>query len=156
MVPLTLATANVAELLGSSTAPIILISGIGLLLLVMSGRILHVSDRLRSIMQMDFTTRRGKQVDVLHHRARMLRVAIVALCSSIFSSGILLVLNVIGDMGLFRVGDLIIGTLLILSTVGIAIASGGLLYDVIWSLRAVEVEIEQYTEEKKTGKTPSA
>ncbi len=151
MVIPTFASTNVTELLGSSTAPIILISGIGLLLLVMSGRILHVSDRLRSLMQLGYSVRREKQVRVLHHRARMLRMAIASLCSSIFCSGILLVLNAIGEIGLFRVGDLIIGTLLILSTVGIAVASGGLLYDVIWSLRAVEVEIEEYAEQKKTG-----
>ena len=141
---------NLSELLNNSTAPVILISGVGILLLVISNRIMHVSDRLRSIMQQGYSPRRQIQVDVLHHRAQILRGSIVSLCSSVFCSGVMLVLTVLRELDVMPDNDWLIGLLLILSTLAIAIASGGLLHDVVLSLRALEMEIKDYVTEKKT------
>ncbi|MEM8549320.1 MAG: DUF2721 domain-containing protein [Verrucomicrobiota bacterium] len=144
----TFATVSIPEILSSSTAPVILISGIGLLLLVISNRIVHVSDRLRSIMQSSYSPERERQVDVLHHRAKILRGSIIALCTSIFTSGVLLVVNVINELHVIEAASGVIASLLILSTLSIAVASGGLLHDVVLSLRAIEVEIKQYVSQR--------
>jgi Protein of unknown function (DUF2721) len=81
--------AEVTRILSASIAPVIVISGVGLLLLTMSNRYSHISDLARDMLS-DLETTTGslrrhtleRQVLIVYRRARILRLAIImaALC----------------------------------------------------------------------------
>jgi len=78
------------QILSASIAPVIVISGVGLLLLSMINRHSRVIDRARDLVKdLDATqenARRGtlvEQVRIIYRRARILRVAIILSASSI-------------------------------------------------------------------------
>ena len=89
------AVAQLIRILTASIAPVIMISGVGLLLLSMSNRYGRVIDRARELTkdldatQMDATqedTRRQllvEQVQIIYRRARILRLAIILSSASI-------------------------------------------------------------------------
>ena len=116
-----------SQLLANSTSPLILISGIGILLLVISNRITHVIDRIRELSsKLDKehgTTAQTlqKEIQTMMKRAHALRISMVSLCASILSSSLLLVV----------------------STLGIVIAAVALLRDIIYSLHALKLDLQQ-------------
>jgi len=137
-----------SQLLANSTSPLILISGIGILLLVISNRIIHVIDRIRELtLKMDkehgtmVQTLRA-EIQTMMKRARTLRTSMVSLCASILSSSLLLVFSVLEafDEGAYHFEG---SVLLVISTLGIAIAAAALLMDVIYSLHALKLDLQQ-------------
>ena len=83
--------AQLIRILSASIAPVIVISGVGLLLLSMTNRYSHVIDRARDLAkEVDGTGDEGRrsllvrQVQIIYRRARILRVAIILSTASIF------------------------------------------------------------------------
>jgi Protein of unknown function (DUF2721) len=134
--------------LANSTTPLILISGIGILLLVISNRITHVIDRIRELSsKLDKehgTTAQTlqKEIQTMMKRAHALRISMVSLCASILSSSLLLVIAVLEafDDGVYHIAG---SVLLVVSTLGIAIAAAALLRDVIYSLHVLKLDLQQ-------------
>ena len=137
-----------SQLLANSTSPLILISGIGIFLMVLNSRIIHVIDRIRDLtLQLDnehdtLVQTLRTEIQIMMRRARILRTSIVSLSASILSSSFLLVVAVLEafDDGVYHIAG---STLLIVSVLGIAIAAAGLLMDVVYSLHALKLHLQQ-------------
>ena len=76
--------AQLVPILTASIAPVIVISGVALLLLSMTNRYTHLTERMRALVKdiesVDDGTRRDslvEQVRILYRRARILRLAII-------------------------------------------------------------------------------
>ena len=81
--------AQLIRILSASIAPVIVISGVGLVLLSMTNRYGHVIDRARELIK-DLDTQNEQhrkllvhQVQIIYHRARVLRLAIMLSSASI-------------------------------------------------------------------------
>ena len=136
------------QILANTISPIVLISGVGILLMVISNRITHVIDRTRQLaLYLDkeegtkLSTLQG-EIKIMMQRAHILRISIISLCISILSSSLLLICVLLEafDDGVYHYAG---SFLLIVSVVGIAIATAALLIDVVNSLRALKMDIEE-------------
>ncbi|MEA3419462.1 MAG: DUF2721 domain-containing protein [Campylobacterota bacterium] len=144
-----------SQLLVNSTSPLILISGIGILLLVISNRITHVIDRIRELTlktdKEDGTTTQilRAEIQIMMKRARTLRTSMVSLCASILSSTLLLVFSVLEafNEGVYHFEG---SALLVVSILGIAIAAACLLRDAIYSLHALQLDLQQINLEESS------
>ncbi len=136
------------QILANTTPPIILISGVGIILLVISNRITHVIDRIRqlaSYLDKEEGTKLSAlqdEIKIMMKRAHILRISIASLCVSILSSSFILICAL---MEAFHDGiyHYVGASLLVVSVAGITIAIGALLMDVVDSLRALKIDIEQ-------------
>lgn len=132
-----------AKILASGTTPIVLISGISILLLVSTTRMTHVSEKIRQLLpDMQAHSSIRTQIDMLVKKARVLRIAIVALCASILSSSILLICAAFEALGIGTYHHIIGTVFLVLSTLGIVTAALALLVDALYSLHAIMHHIE--------------
>lgn len=132
-----------AKILASGTTPIVLISGISILLLVSTTRMTHVSEKIRQLLpDMQAHSSIRTQIDMLVKKARVLRIAIVALCASILSSSILLICAAFEALGIGTYHHIVGTVFLVLSTLGIVTAALALLVDALYSLHAIMHHIE--------------
>ena len=140
--------AQLIRILSASIAPVIVISGVGLVLLSMTNRYSHVIDRARELIRdldaQDDQHRKllANQVQIIYRRARVLRLAIM-----LSSASILFVALTV--LALFA-GQLIGATIDYVSVPCFGLCLLGLLgslfffiRDVTISLRALELEITE-------------
>jgi hypothetical protein len=142
-----LATHDVVPLLQVAVGPVILISGVGLLLLSMTNRLGRLIDRsrqlsheLRSVGEDD---RIGliAQVRILTARARLVRLAIALATTSLLLAALLIILLFL--TALFGLELAVVLSLVFIACMGCLIASLVVfLRDINLSLRAVMLEIE--------------
>ena len=142
-----LATHDVVPLLQVAVGPVILISGVGLLLLSMTNRLGRLIDRsrqlsreLRSVGEDD---RIGiiAQVRILTARARLVRLAIALATTSLLLAAFLIILLFL--TALFGLELAVVLSLVFIACMGCLIASLVVfLRDINLSLRAVMLEIE--------------
>jgi hypothetical protein len=142
-----LATHDVVPLLQVAVGPVILISGVGLLLLSMTNRLGRLIDRsrqlsreLRSVGEDD---RIGliAQVRILTSRARLVRLAIALATTSLLLAALLIILLFL--TALFGLELAVVLSLVFIACMGCLIASLVVfLRDINLSLRAVMLEIE--------------
>jgi hypothetical protein len=139
------------RILSASIAPVIVISGVGLLLLSMTNRYSHVIDRARVLVkELDDTTddtRRHvliEQVKITYSRARILRLAIILGSASIFCVTVTVLSLFAGQVLGVQVEYVSVPTF----GLGLLALLGSLYHfigDVTVSLRALELEISSYT-----------
>jgi len=138
--------AQLIQILSASIAPVIVISGVGLVLLSMTNRYSHMIDRARELIRdidaqdAQHRKRLADQVQIIYRRARVLRLAIM-----LSSASILFVALTV--LALFA-GQLIGATVDYVSVpcFGLCLLAllGSLFFfirDVTISLRALELEI---------------
>lgn len=138
------------KFLQSSISPIVLISGVGLILLSLSNRLGRTTDRSREIVKELRETkdkkskkRRIVQLNILYRRSKILRFAIVSISFSILTSS--LIIPILLVMNLFVVDLKIFGILLFLLSVLGMITSAILLFiDVTLSLKALQIGVNEY------------
>lgn len=84
---------NALSAIQTATSPVILISGVGLLLLTMTNRLGRAIDRARSLSSggADVNPANEAQIAVLMKRARLLRKAILCAVGAALSAGILVI-----------------------------------------------------------------
>jgi hypothetical protein len=133
--------------LETAISPVILISGVGLLLLTMTNRLGRIIDRSRALSS-DLSTlsveRRGrvnKELDILWSRARLIRIAIIlASLSSLFASILVILLFLIPlfhwDM------PLLITALFIICMVSLIASLIVFILEVNHTLSALKIELE--------------
>ncbi|MBL9127153.1 MAG: DUF2721 domain-containing protein [Verrucomicrobiales bacterium] len=132
-----------------AVGPVILISGVGLLLLSMTNRYGRVIDRARALSD---TLRRApsdphhayrSQLDILLRRARLVRLSILLAASSLLMAALMIIaLFLAGLLGL-EIGDVV--ALLFIASMGCLI--GSLLVflgDLNVSLAALKLEVESH------------
>jgi len=136
--------------LQSSISPIVLISGVGLLLLSLSNRLGRTTDRsrdivkeLREIEDEESKNRKIVQLNILYRRSKILRFSIVSIAFSILTSSliipVLLVMNLlVVDLTTFGI------FLFLLSILGMITSAILLFVDVTLSLKALQIGVNEY------------
>lgn len=142
------APSPLVPLIQLSISPMILISGVGMLLLTLSNRFARVVDRTRSISrdlrQTPENARTGlqQQLAVLYRRSRLLRFSITLAGCSVLAAGSLILVLFVGAIlgrGLFAPA-----ATLFLCGVALLVASVVVfLFDLHLSLRALDQELER-------------
>jgi uncharacterized protein DUF2721 len=140
---------SLVHFLQSSITPMVLISGVGLLLLSLTSRLGRTIDRSRIIanelQHRDVRHREMKvqQLSILYRRSKLLRSSIVAISFSILSSS--LIIPVLLIMNLWAVDLKIPGVVLfLLSVAGIILSAIFLLIDVTLTLKALHYEVKDH------------
>jgi hypothetical protein len=93
---------QILQVIQAAIAPVVLISGVGLLLLTLSGRLGRIVDRTRIVAaerNLVDPAHRGAlelQLQILGHRARLIRLALALSASSVAVSGLLITLLFLG------------------------------------------------------------
>jgi len=127
--------------------PVILISGVGLLLLSMTNRLGRTIDRSRDLVELRRTgseEERGRcklQLEILWRRARLLRSAIILAAASVLFACLLIILLFVSALLHWEIAVLII----VLFTACMAAVIGSLVYfirDIDLSLHALATELE--------------
>lgn len=138
------------KFLQSSISPIVLISGVGLILLSLSNRLGRTTDRSREIVKelkiIDNEAskdRRVVQLNILYRRSRILRLAIVSISFSILTSSLIIPILLI--MNLFLIDLKVFGIFLfMLSVLGMITSAIMLFIDVTLSLKALQIGVNEY------------
>ena len=134
----------VIQILQISIAPVVLISGVGLIILSQTNRMAHLTNRIR---QMRAEAKRGdalklqQQIGLLYRRAKINRLSIISLLLCIFFDA--LVIFDIFISKIFAIENGLVTT--ILFTVSLIFLIFGLIafiVDVNYNLIALKIEIE--------------
>jgi len=140
---------SLIEFLRSSFSPVILISGVGLLLLSLNQRLGRTIDRSRYIVSelndpsCRFRERKLKQLRILYNRGRILRFSITSISFSILTSS--LIIPVLLTMEFFKVNLRSVGVaLFLMSVLGIILSAISLLMDVTLALKALNLEVDDH------------
>ena len=138
------------QFLQSSISPIVLISGVGLILLSLSNRLGRTTDRSRDIVKelRDNKNKKSQkrkivQLNILYRRSKILRFSIVSISFSILTSSLIipvLLIMQLADMDLKIIGIF----LFLLSVTGIVISAILLFVDVTLSLKALQIGVNEY------------
>ena len=135
-------------ILSASIAPVIVISGVGLLLLTMTNRYSRVIDRARVLvkeMERVAEPKRekmmAKELEIVYRRARILRYAIILSSVSVLFVG-LTVLSLFAAQLLGLRADVVSVPAFALSLIALIASLYFFIRDVTISLTALELEIE--------------
>ena len=141
-------TNSLIPLIQTSTTPVILISGMGLLLLTMTNRMGRIMDRSRiyaaQLRQAGPTERTilEQQLDATWQRARIVRLALTAATSSMLMSAALVIVIFVGSLVQRDLGRLMLflfsGAIILLVASLLAF-----LRDIFVSLAALKLEVDQ-------------
>jgi len=127
--------------------PVILISGIGLLLLTLTNRFGRAVDRSRQLAREmrdanDLERRRlSGQVEVLYRRAGLIRIAIIMAAMSVLLASVLIISLFLTALMKLEVGPLI-SLLFICCMLSLIISLAAFIRDIQLSLAALKLELE--------------
>ncbi|HEX6095894.1 MAG TPA: DUF2721 domain-containing protein [Thermoanaerobaculia bacterium] len=130
-----------------AVGPVILISGIGLLLLGMSNRYGRTIDRTREIARecrgvpTSDRERATAQLRILMSRARLLRAAIALACVSVLLAAVLVIVLFVGELMSLEVTAPLVGGLFIACMTALLAALFLYIADVNHSLGALKLEV---------------
>lgn len=136
------------QILGSALTPITLISGVGLMMLCMTNRYNHATDRIRKLIhKRELTGNKHEpviddEIRLVYKRALFLRHAMMSICLSMVSSGLLVATNVLSH---FLTTDLTsLASLWLFAATGLIVLSSIFFFiEVITSLRALGSAIKR-------------
>jgi len=139
---LRLNNADLIPILQTAIGPVILISGVGLILLTMTNRLGRTIDRARELAD---SYNEGKvivagQLTILWSRARLLRASILFAAMSALFSALLVIALFIGVLGKIEIG-LEISGLFIGSMVSLIVSLFLFIRDINKSLGALKIEL---------------
>jgi|ERR1041384_998627 hypothetical protein len=128
--------------------PVILISGVGLLLLTLSNRFGRAVDRSRQLgREMREATeadrrRLGKQVEILYRRARVIRLSIIMAAVSVLLASLLIIGLFLTALWSWEVG-LVIVLLFVCCLSSLIVSLAAFIRDIQLSLHALKLELQQ-------------
>jgi hypothetical protein len=134
--------------------PVILISGVGLLLLTLTNRYGRTIDRARQLVrekrECSETDRRRLegQVEILYRRARLIRLSILLAGVSVLLASVLIIVLFLTALWKLEVG-LLISLLFIACMVSLSGSLGAFLHDINLSLGALKLELGHRQAEKQ-------
>ena len=131
----------------TSIGPVILVSGVGLLLLSMTNRLGRIVDRSRLLArelpragaERDFLV---AQLAILYRRAKVVRLSIILATASVLLAGLLIILLFLGAL-LSIEAALLVSLCFILCMTSLIASLIVFLYELQMSLKALRVELEQ-------------
>lgn len=138
--------ADLVPTLQLSIGPVILISGIGLLLLSMTNRLGRVIDRSRTLirdLRIAAEDDRGNvraQLEILSRRARIVRAAIALAALSVLLAALLVISLFVGALLQLPIVDLLVA-LFVLCLVSLIVSLAFFISDINLSLRALWLEM---------------
>jgi Protein of unknown function (DUF2721) len=142
-------TKSLVDFFQSSISPLVLISGVGLILLSLTNRLARTIDRSRGLVaeikKDDSHDKEQKRIQlrILVKRSYILKYSIVSISFSILSSS--LIIPVLLLMYLFHIELAILGKIFfLLSIIGIIFSAIFLFIDVSLTLKALEIEVKEY------------
>ena len=145
----TISLSQLVPILQLAIGPVILISGVGLLLLTLTNRFGRMVDRSRLLNQeleseslaSGEADRLQAQIDILHRRAEILRLSIILGAITVLLVGVLILVLFLSALLKLEAGPLIIAIFCVwqLSLIGSMLA---FIRDMNLSLKAVRLEIE--------------
>ena len=143
-----------------AVSPVILISGVGLLLLSMTNRFGRVVDRIRA--QAELLRRTSEpdrprilmQMDVLGARSRMIRSAIWFAGISVLTAAVMIILLFVAVLMHFEAALLLAG-LFVGCLLSLILSLSYFLRDINLSLRALDLEVRASNGQAQAGASPS-
>jgi len=133
----------------AAIAPVVLISGVGLLLLTLSGRLGRIVDRTRlvaaELKSVDEHERAGllHQLNVLRHRARLIRLALTLSATAVALVGLVITLLFLGQIYPWHV-TLVCTVLFVAALLCVVVAMFVFVRELTESLVALELSIEDH------------
>ncbi len=133
----------------SLISPVVLISGVGLLLLSLTNRLGRVIDRSRILVKELEDDDKEKfenkkiQISVLYKRSRILRTSITSISFSILFSSLMILLLFLGYFLKINIEPVFI-TFFILAIIGLILSIILFLIDVSLTLKALKFQIRNY------------
>jgi len=128
--------------------PVILISGVGLLLLTLSNRFGRAVDRsrqlgreMREAAEAD-RQRLGRQVEILYRRARVIRLSIIMAAVSVLLASLLIIGLFLTALWSWEVG-LVIVLLFVGCLSSLIVSLAAFIRDIQLSLHALKLELQQ-------------
>jgi hypothetical protein len=136
------------QLMQSLISPVVLISGVGLLLLSLTNRLGRVIDRSRILVkELDNDKKNFEikkiQISVLYKRSRILRTSITFISFSILFSSLMILLLFLGYFLKINI-ELVFITFFILAIIGLILSIISFLIDVSLTLKALKFQIKNY------------
>jgi hypothetical protein len=135
------------QVLSAAVTPLVLISGVGLILLSLVNRYNHAIDRTRQLHNTphenkELFIRRQKQVRHMYRRCIILKRSIGFLILSVASSGIIILLSVIQlvtgvNFDNFKTAFLFLGILTLVLSILL------FFFDIRLSMKALDIELEE-------------
>jgi len=132
--------------LQTAIGPVILISGVGLLLLSMTNRLSRVIDRARNLLAVSERSegvvreRALAQLDILWHQARLIRLSILLAAISVLCAALLIILIFV--LALFKLDDAwLISIVFVAGMLALIGSLLAFLTDINRSLTAFKVEL---------------
>ncbi|NTV67380.1 MAG: DUF2721 domain-containing protein [Chlorobaculum sp.] len=138
---------ELVPVLQTAIGPMILISGLGLLLLTMTNRLSRVIDRSRELFDESeklFGVDRAqidREIDVLWRRARYVRSAILLAAASCLGAATLIILIFLTTLLQIEV-PLLVSTVFIISMLCLIVSLVFFLFDINLTLSALRIELE--------------
>lgn len=134
---------NLIHLLQSAISPLVLISGLGLLLLTFTNRLARVIDRSRFLVQEIQSGKKdeGKysQIRILIKRAKLLQTAITLISITILSASLMILLLFIGYYSSLSITVVFI-ILFVLAVIALIAAVIFFLFDISLTLKALNIQ----------------
>ena len=133
----------------SLISPVVLISGVGLLLLSLTNRLGRVIDRSRILVKeledddKENFENKKIQISVLYKRSRILRTSITFISFSILFSSLMILLLFLGYFLKINI-ELVFITFFILAIIGLILSIISFLIDVSLTLKALKFQIRNY------------
>jgi hypothetical protein len=144
---------ELVPILQTAIGPMILISGLGLLLLTMTNRLGRIIDRSRSLLDdlesypESYILRINKEVAILWKRARYIRISILLACVTCFGASwliILLFLSALVNLDL----PMLLSGIFIVSMLCLSVSLLFFFFDVNMTLSALKIEIESHDKKR--------
>ncbi|HHE07821.1 MAG TPA: DUF2721 domain-containing protein [Chlorobaculum parvum] len=138
---------GLVPVLQTAIGPVILISGLGLLLLTMSNRLARIIDRSRELLDQGDRlfgvdrTRIDREIAVLWRRARYVRSAIMLAAASCLGAATLIILLFLTSLLHFEV-PLLVSIVFIISMISLIASLVLFIVDVNLTLSALYIEFE--------------
>jgi hypothetical protein len=126
--------------------PVILISGVGLLLLTLTNRFGRAVDRSRAlgreVREVDQVERRrlAGQVEILYRRAKLIRLSIIMAAVSLLLAALLIIVLFVTALAKLEAGFFIV-LLFICCMASLIVSLGAFIRDIHLSLQALKLEL---------------
>ena len=128
--------------------PVILITGLGSLLLTMTNRMGRIVDRTRILAGQARAATLGEkahletQLKIMYRRAKIIRLAVTLTASSMFCSGLLVVMIFLAALFNVSLAAAILGVFVV-SVLLLLVSLGAFLRDIFLSLSALRLEVDR-------------
>lgn len=134
---------HIVEILQLSIAPVVLISGVGLIILSQTNRMANIISRIRWLKkEIKQDEKYREQALLLYRRSSVIRISLIALILCIFFDSVVILIIFIGALSAYN-PDLLIIIFFSLSLVSLIIGLAAFLYDVNLNLQAIEKEVDR-------------